>query len=112
MNASVQPLAQPVPAQALAQTNAAANASLQTPDEPGTPAFAGALFWVAVAFSTFQIVTAAFSPLSSTVVRAVHVGFLLLVTFVLYPPLRQRLRWNRLRQRLHGSGHFRMPASR
>ena len=90
MNASVQPLAQPVPAQALAQTNAAANASLQTPDEPGTPAFAGALFWVAVAFSTFQIVTAAFSPLSSTVVRAVHVGFLLLVTFVLYPPLRQQ----------------------
>ena len=88
MNASVQPLAQPVAAQP--QTDAAANARLQTPDEPGTPAFVGALFWVAVAFSTFQIVTAAFSPLSSTVVRAVHVGFLLLVTFVLYPPLRQR----------------------
>ena len=66
-----------------------ADAQLQTPDaEP--PAFAGALFWVAVAFSVFQIVTAAFSPLSSSVVRAVHVGFLLLVTFVLYPPARQR----------------------
>ncbi len=68
---------------------ATADAQLQTPDaEP--PAFAGALFWVAVAFSVFQIVTAAFSPLSSSVVRGVHVGFLLLVTFVLYPPARQR----------------------
>lgn len=68
---------------------APADAQLQTPDaEP--PAFAGALFWVAVAFSVFQIVTAAFSPLSSSVVRGVHVGFLLLVTFVLYPPAHQR----------------------
>ena len=50
------------------------------------PSFVGALFWVAIVFSTFQIVTAAFSPLSSPVVRAVHVGFLLLVTFALYPP--------------------------
>ncbi|AMM26898.1 C4-dicarboxylate ABC transporter [Variovorax sp. PAMC 28711] len=48
------------------------------------------MFWVAVAFSVFQVITAAFSPLSSSVVRAVHVGFLLLLTFVLYPPLRQR----------------------
>lgn len=77
-----------VPTNAMA-AQAAHNAQLQTPDE-GTPAFIGALFWVAVAFSVFQIVTAAFSPLSSTVVRAVHVGFLLLVTYVLYPPLRQR----------------------
>jgi TRAP transporter 4TM/12TM fusion protein len=58
--------------------------------EEHAPPFVGALFWVAVAFSVFQIVTAAFSPLSSSVVRAVHVGFLLLVTFVLHPPLRQR----------------------
>jgi len=72
-----------------AAAQASADAQLQTPDaEP--PAFAGALFWVAVAFSAFQIVTAAFSPLSSSVVRGVHVGFLLLVTFVLYPPVRQR----------------------
>ena len=72
-----------------AAAQASADAQLQTPDaEP--PAFAGALFWVAVAFSAFQIVTAAFSPLSSSVVRGVHVGFLLLVTFVLYPPARQR----------------------
>ena len=72
-----------------AAAQATADAQLQTPDaEP--PAFAGALFWVAVAFSVFQIVTAAFSPLSSSVVRGVHVGFLLLITFVLYPPARQR----------------------
>ena len=47
-----------------AAAQASADAQLQTPDtEP--PAFAGALFWVAVAFSVFQIVTAAFSPLSA-----------------------------------------------
>ena len=49
-----------------------------------------AVFAVAVAFSTFQVVTAAFSPVSSSVVRAVHVGFLLLMTFLLVPPLSRR----------------------
>ncbi|MEP6719985.1 MAG: TRAP transporter permease [Variovorax sp.] len=68
----------------------AADADLQTPEAPETPPFPGALFWIAVAFSVFQVITAAFSPLSSSVVRAVHVGFLLLLTFLLYPPLRQR----------------------
>ncbi|MEO7940449.1 MAG: TRAP transporter permease, partial [Burkholderiaceae bacterium] len=58
--------------------------------ESHAPAFAGALFWVAILFSTFQIITAAFSPLSSSIVRAVHVGFLLVLVFVLYPPLHQR----------------------
>ncbi|MCB2003738.1 MAG: TRAP transporter permease [Burkholderiaceae bacterium] len=58
--------------------------------ESHAPAFAGALFWVAIVFSVFQIVTAAFSPLSSSIVRAVHVGFLLWLVFVLHPPLRQR----------------------
>ncbi len=43
------------------------------------------LFLIAVAFSSFQIVTAAFSPLSSVVVRGIHVGFLLLMTFALFP---------------------------
>ncbi|MBE2258506.1 MAG: TRAP transporter permease [Candidatus Accumulibacter sp.] len=43
------------------------------------------VFYVAILFSLFQLVTAAFSPLSSTVVRAVHVGFLLLLTFLIYP---------------------------
>lgn len=50
------------------------------------PPFTGALFYVAIAFSAFQLITAAFSPLSSEIVRAVHVGFLLLVCFALYAP--------------------------
>ncbi|WP_419710200.1 TRAP transporter permease [Pseudomonas sp. NFX224] len=43
------------------------------------------LFYVALLFSIFQIVTAAFSPISSQVLRAVHVGFLLWVVFLSYP---------------------------
>lgn len=39
-----------------------------------------------MAFSAFQLITAAFSPLSSQVVRAVHVGFVLCLIFLLYPP--------------------------
>ena len=42
------------------------------------------VMWAALAFSTFQIITAAFSPVSSSVVRALHVGFLLLLIFQLY----------------------------
>ena len=62
--------------------------------QDSTAPFVGTLFWIAVAFSLFQIVTAAFSPLSSAVVRAVHLGFLLLLTFVLHPPLRsKKLGW-------------------
>ena len=38
----------------------------------------------AIAFSFFQIVTAGFSPISSIVLRSVHVGFLLLLTFLLF----------------------------
>ena len=70
------------------------------PDLPGVlPAFgwhAGgqgrALFLIAIAFSAFQIVTAAFSPLPSLIVRAVHVGFLLLMTFALFPGFTARTR--------------------
>jgi TRAP transporter 4TM/12TM fusion protein len=40
---------------------------------------------IAFAFSVFQVYTAAFNPLSSIVVRSVHVGFLMLLAFVLYP---------------------------
>ena len=40
---------------------------------------------IAVAFSCFQMYTAAFNPLSSIVLRSVHVGFLTLLAFVLYP---------------------------
>jgi TRAP transporter 4TM/12TM fusion protein len=39
------------------------------------------LFWIAIAFCTFQIVTAAYSPLPSQIVRAIHVGFLVLTVF-------------------------------
>ncbi|GAA3538749.1 TRAP transporter permease [Zobellella aerophila] len=42
------------------------------------------VFYGALAFSIFQIITAAFSPLSTTVVRAVHVGFLLFLVYQLY----------------------------
>ncbi|MFG1480258.1 TRAP transporter permease [Xanthobacter sp. V4C-4] len=49
----------------------------------GPAAWGRAVFWIAVAFSTFQIVTAAWSPLPSQIVRSVHVGFLLLVVFAI-----------------------------
>ena len=44
----------------------------------------------ALLFSVFQIITAAFSPISSSVVRALHVGFLLLLVFQLYNARGQR----------------------
>ncbi|GGJ03311.1 TRAP transporter permease [Halopseudomonas pertucinogena] len=43
------------------------------------------LFHVALAFSTFQIITAAFHPLSTQVMRAGHVGFLLMLVYLSYP---------------------------
>jgi TRAP transporter 4TM/12TM fusion protein len=42
-----------------------------------------ALFLIAIAFSAFQIVVAAYHPFSSQVVRAIHVGFMLLLSFAL-----------------------------
>ncbi|QTH12357.1 TRAP transporter permease [Pseudomonas corrugata] len=57
--------------------------------QPGIPAdprdWPRTLFYVALLFSVFQIVTAAFAPVSSQVLRAVHVGFLLWVVFLSYP---------------------------
>jgi len=47
----------------------------------------GAIFWIAIAFSAFQLTMAAFHPLSSQVIRAIHVGFVLLLIFALFPPL-------------------------
>lgn len=47
----------------------------------------GAVFWIAVAFSAFQLTMAAYHPLSSQVIRAIHVGFVLLLIFALFPPL-------------------------
>lgn len=44
---------------------------------------------IALAFSIFQMYTAAFSPLSSLVTRSIHVGFLVLLAFALYPGWRE-----------------------
>ena len=43
------------------------------------------LFVVALLFSTFQILTAAFPLVSTQVLRATHVGFLLLMVYLSYP---------------------------
>jgi TRAP transporter 4TM/12TM fusion protein len=40
---------------------------------------------VALAFSAYQLTVAAFHPLSSLVTRSLHVGFLLAITFLIYP---------------------------
>jgi TRAP transporter 4TM/12TM fusion protein len=59
-------------------------------NEPSTPAgsdWPRALFWIAIAFSSFQILMSAFHPLTSQVIRGLHVGFVLLLIFTLYPPL-------------------------
>ncbi|MBS0327216.1 MAG: TRAP transporter permease [Proteobacteria bacterium] len=48
--------------------------------------FAAALVaGVALAFSTYQLVIAAFAPLSSLPTRSIHVGFLLALSFLIYP---------------------------
>src|SRR5690554_6300726 len=44
-----------------------------------------ALFYVALAFSCYQIITAAFHPVSTQVLRAGHVGFLLMLVYLVYP---------------------------
>lgn len=53
------------------------------------------LYGIAIAFSLFQLYTAIFTPLSSLVVRSVHVGFLILLALTLY--------------RASGSGERRVP---
>jgi TRAP transporter 4TM/12TM fusion protein len=47
------------------------------------------LIAIALAFSTYQLVVAAFHPLSSLVIRSLHVGFLLGLTFLLYPAIKK-----------------------
>jgi TRAP transporter 4TM/12TM fusion protein len=61
---------------------------LVDPENPAAgisaPGFSGkAIFVVAVIFSLWQIYTAAYAPFSSIVIRSVHVGFLMLTTFLL-----------------------------
>ena len=52
---------------------------------------------VALAFSTYQLVMAAFAPLSSLPMRAIHVGFLLALAFLVHPvgrkADRRRIAW-------------------
>lgn len=52
-----------------------------------------ALFAVALLFSIFQIITAAFHPVSTQVLRAVHVGFLLLLVFISFPAVGKGRPW-------------------
>ena len=54
----------------------------------GGPALQAIVF-VAIAFSAYQLMIAGFSPFSSLVARSFHVGFLLLLTFLLYPALQR-----------------------
>ena len=61
----------------------------QSHDSHATP-LRGAVFWIAIAFSAYQIWMAAFHPLSSQVIRALHVSFVLLLIFALYPPFHSR----------------------
>ncbi|RJL18174.1 TRAP transporter permease [Paracoccus siganidrum] len=49
-------------------------------------------YWIALTFSLFQIWIAAYGPLASQIVRAMHVGFLLLLGFVLIGNLLARNR--------------------
>jgi TRAP transporter 4TM/12TM fusion protein len=65
------------------------------PDETAHVPLRGALFWVAILFSSYQIWMAAFHPLSSLVIRSVHVGFVLLMIYALHPPLGGRAPWSR-----------------
>ncbi|MDH2433834.1 TRAP transporter permease [Pokkaliibacter sp. MBI-7] len=53
----------------------------ETSGATGSESVSRGVFWIALAFVTFQLITAIFSPLSSQVVRSVHVGFLLALIF-------------------------------
>lgn len=55
-----------------------------------------ALTGIALSFSVYQLTVAAFHPLSSLVMRALHVGFLLALTFIIFPPLRRSARLDRI----------------
>ena len=55
-----------------------------------------ALFYVALLFSIYQIVMAAFHPVSSQVLRAGHVGFLLMVVFLYFPAAGKGRPWQPL----------------
>ncbi|QSX30160.1 TRAP transporter permease [Shewanella cyperi] len=64
--------------------------------EAATGDWPRALFAVALLFSSFQIITAAFHPVSTQVLRSVHVGFLLLLVFISFPALGKGRPWQPL----------------
>jgi len=71
-----------------AQTEAPQAVEIEVPGDPHIPESATegqrrAVYWIGVAFSAYQVYTAAYAPLSSIVMRSLHVGFLLLLTFVM-----------------------------
>ena len=51
---------------------------------------------LALAFSAYQLMVAAFHPLSSLVTRSLHVGFLLALTFILFPAFRHGAKLSRV----------------
>ncbi|MGE4260701.1 TRAP transporter permease [Shewanella sp.] len=61
--------------------------------EAATSEWPKALFTVALLFSAFQLITAAFHPVSTQVLRAVHVGFLLLIVYITYPTFKGHKVW-------------------
>ncbi|MBK9445429.1 MAG: TRAP transporter permease [Betaproteobacteria bacterium] len=63
---------------------------------PLTGAGRMAVIAIALCFSSYQLVVAAFHPLSSLVMRSLHVGFLLLLIFMLYPATRAGARHGRI----------------
>ena len=73
-----------------AARNAAPARQIVDPENPAASILelkgfdAKAVFIFAVLFSFFQILTAAFNPVSSQVLRSLHVGFLLALSFMLF----------------------------
>jgi len=64
--------------------------------QASTDRWPATLFAVALAFSIFQIATAAFPLISTQVLRAVHVGFLLMVVYLSYSFVGDRRPWQPL----------------
>lgn len=79
-----------------AKPTAAAAPQALVPEPPVHGEMGRAVFWVAVLFSCFQIVAASFHPMSSQVIRAIHVGFVLWMVFILFPPGWGQRRWHAL----------------
>lgn len=65
-----------------------------------------ALFYVALAFSIYQIITAAFHPVSSQVLRAGHVGFLLMLVYLAFPLRGRGTPWQPMAWLLAAAGMF------